>query len=137
MWIANHPSSALGKVATTAASLEKGNVGGALNEAEGVAQTASKEISTAEKQIQGGASKESGEETGPATASEEPPQEGQSSGNEQGGGEGQESSQGDIFKNPLDNPVGTAGEEAFNPSEDRIQEGKLEASTDEDLPKAA
>jgi hypothetical protein len=111
MWIANHPNSTVGKAANTAASLESGNVGGIEGEAEGAVN--------AERKIEGENMERAPKTTEGESATAKPtPSEGESS------GENESTPENDTFKNPYDNPVGTAQEEEFNPSEDAIQEGK-------------
>jgi hypothetical protein len=127
MYLANHPNSAIGKIATTAASVEGGNVKGALGEAEGVAGTAEKEAVGAEKKLQGegaGVSEVGGEGESKAAGGKSSTGESESPEGKSGEGEKENAPENDVFKNPYDNPVGTAGEEEFNPSEDTIQEGK-------------
>jgi len=139
IWVANHPSSALGRIATTASSLETGGVGGVAGEVEGAAGTLAKEAETTaqggQKALQGeaasaGVVNENNEATAggqkresSVAGSESAEKEGTDGGSPNGGG-GENAPENDIFKNPLDNPVGTAGEEAFNPTEDTLQEGK-------------
>ncbi len=75
MWVANHPSSLVGKVATTAASLETGNVGDAAGEAEGVAAGVGKEAASAEKGLQKEGAAAAGEEkAGASPAGSESPE---------------------------------------------------------------
>jgi hypothetical protein len=140
MWLANNQDSVLGKIATTAASLESGNAAGAASKAEGVAETAGSKAASAEKELQSDASgkpktAESAEATGEGSPANNP-EESKPSEGEKGGEGKEEPPENDVFKNPLDNPVETAGEEAFNPSEDNIQEGKLAAADDKNLPNA-
>lgn len=121
MWVANNPNSAIGKVANTAASLESGNAEGALGEAESAAGSVEKETGTAQKKLEGenaGKKEISGGTEDKSIATE------QISPDNQGAEENQNTPENDIFKNPYDNPVGTAQEEEFNPNEDAIQEGK-------------
>lgn len=124
MWVANHPSSAIGKVASTAASLESGNVGGATSEAEGVAAGVGKEASSAEKGLQkeGTTTAETnvagGEKSVGASGEPESP--------ETTGGEEKKSPEKDIMASP----------EEGNPLEN-LQEQLEEESPNEDLPKAA
>jgi len=120
MYLANNPNSIFGKIATTAASLETGNVAG---EIEGAAK--------AEKKLQsegvsaGGAGGESesesktAEEKGLTTESRE-----SGSPEGEGGGENENAPENDIFKNPYDNPVGTAGKELNEPPEEEFHEGE-------------
>jgi hypothetical protein len=122
MYLANHPNSALGKVANTAASLESGGATGAIGETEGVAGKLEGEAASAEKKLQGeGAGTNEGESkaAGKGSTGESESPEGKA-----GAGENESTPESDVFKNPYENPVGTAAEEEFNPSEDAIQEGK-------------
>jgi|GEM_PF-2477896 hypothetical protein len=127
MWIANNPNSVIGKVATTAASLETGNVAGAAGEAEGVAGKI-EEVTNAEKKLQSeGAA--SGGKTG--TESEANTSEQQAPTGEPGsptgegdGGKGENAPGDNTFTNPLDNPVGTAGQELNEPPEEKFHEGE-------------
>jgi hypothetical protein len=120
LWIANNPSSVLGKAVTAAASLESGNVGGAASEAEETAEklegpaNAEKKLENENAGAEGAPKTKEGEN---ATAQPTPP-EGESAEKNENAPEN------DVFKNPYDNPMGTAQEEEFSPSEDAIQEGK-------------
>lgn len=123
MWIANHPNSAIGKAAATAASVEGGNVGGAAGEAEGAASAVEKEAGDAEKKLQSGSAVGEGgtaesEATKESQAVESKPSESQN------GGEKENAPEEDVFKNPYDNPVGTAAEELNEPPEEEFHEGK-------------
>lgn len=122
MYTANNPSSFLGKMFTQASSIESGNVKGALGDAKNAAGTVEKEAGGAKKGIQGETTEANKENAaGGASATDQKPSLVQ-----------EKDAQGkDVFKNPLENPVGTAGEEEFNPREDTIQEGG------EDMQKAA
>jgi hypothetical protein len=125
MWIANHPNSAIGKVATTAASLESGNVAGATGEAEEVAGTVEKEAAGAEKKLQSEGASTTGEGgTGEPEAAKEGQAAESKSPEDQSGGEKENAPEEDIFKNPYENPVGTAGEELNEPPEEEFHEGE-------------
>jgi hypothetical protein len=124
MWIANHPNSAIGKAATTAVSLETGNVAGATGEVEEVAGAAEKEAAGAEKKLQSGSASTTGEggageletiKEGETTESKSP--------EDQSGEEKENTPEEDIFKNPYENPVGTVGEELNEPPEEEFREG--------------
>jgi hypothetical protein len=132
MKIANNPDSAISKIATTYTSIESGSVSGAVGKTEGAvgaAEGAAKterglqEASTVGVTSEGEAGSEGGAEK---TTKEKSPAggESESSGDENTEKSDENAPENDIFKNPLDNPVGTAGEEAFNPGEDTIQEGE-------------
>ncbi|MGD1002988.1 MAG: hypothetical protein ABR884_00220 [Minisyncoccia bacterium] len=125
MWIANHPNSAIGEAANTAVSLESGNVAGATGEVEGIAGTAEKEAADAEKKLQGGSASGTGEggEGGLEAAKEGQTAESKSP-EAQSGGEKENAPEEDVFKNPYENPVGTAGEELNEPPEEEFHEGE-------------
>lgn len=133
MWIANHPSSLVGKVATTAASLESGNVGGAMGEAEGTAGKL-EGAADAEKKL---GSEKTGNLSGKAESegASATPSDQSTPGEDEAAQNNENTPESDVFKNPYENPVGTAEEEAFNPSEDAMKEGKFNA--DDELPNAA
>lgn len=120
MWIANHPNSAIGKAATTAASVEGGNIGGAAGETEGAANAVEKEAGDAEKKLQSGSASATGEggaaKEGQVAESKSP--------EDQSSGETENAPKEDIFKNPYDNPVGTAGEALNEPPEEEFHEGE-------------
>jgi hypothetical protein len=125
MWIANHPNSAIGKAASTAASLESGNVGGVAGEAEGIAGAAEKEAAGAEKKLQSGNASTTGEGgAGGLEATKEGPTGESESPESQGSGEKENTPEEGIFKNPYENPVGTAAEELNEPPEEEFHEGK-------------
>ncbi len=126
LWIANNPSSILGKAVTAAASLESGGAGGVASEAEGAVETAEKEVAGAEKKIQSETSEATGEaSTGESKATRESATAELKSPENQDDGEGKESiPEKDVFKNPYDNPVGTAAEELNAPPEEEFHEGK-------------
>jgi hypothetical protein len=129
IWIANHPDSAVGKIATTAASLESGNIEGGINEAEGAAKGI-EGTAGAEKKLQGERISVSGtggeEETKNAAEGSSTGESGEleSPEAESGGEEGGTPPEKDVFKNPYDNPVGTAGEELNEPPEEEFHEGE-------------
>jgi hypothetical protein len=126
MWIANHPNSAIGKAVSTAAALESGGVGGVPGETESAVSTVEKEAAGAEKKIQseaGGATNEGS--AGESRAISEAAGAEKKSSDGKGDGEGKENTpEDDVFKNPYDNPVGTAGEELNTPPEEEFHEGK-------------
>ena len=133
MWIANHPGSAIGKVATEAASLEGGGVGGTLGEAGGTVEGVGKEAASAEKNIQSKGSNAIASEAESETATGESSASRSGSPENEGGEERKEgSSEKNMFKNPYDNPVGTAGEELDEPPEEEFHEG--EGLTQENKP---
>lgn len=130
IWVANHPSSSLSKIANTSSAIEGGNIEGELNEGEKVG-----EAINAEKKVQNEeaaaaeASGKGGQRSSPAT----PGGKGEEESPENEAGEENKNAAGDaVFANPLDNPVGTAGEEAFNPAEDQLHEGTGFKSTAEE-----
>jgi hypothetical protein len=128
MWIANNPNSAIGKVATTATALETGNVEGATGEVEGIAGAAEKEVAGAEKTLQkeGVSAGEAtgGTETKAGAGSPSGESESLKPENEEDNGARENTPENDIFKNPYENPMGTAGEELNEPSEEEFHEGK-------------
>jgi hypothetical protein len=98
IWVSNNPNSMVGKIATTAASLESGKVGGELSEAENAAGTAGKigtEAEGSEKAFQNesastegvgghaGESKAANEGDSNANATESESPEGKEGGNEE------------------------------------------------------
>jgi hypothetical protein len=129
MWIANHPNSAIGKVATTATSIESGNIEGVAGETERVAAgTVSKEAASAEKELRNGGTGgnigtdeiKTSEGGGSADRPSAKPSEPESS-----SGENEGTPKEDIFKNPYENPIGTAAEELNAPPEEEFHEGKF------------
>jgi hypothetical protein len=127
MWIANNPNSAIGKAASTAASLESGNVEGVAGEAEGAAGAVEKEaagVGTEKKlQSEGVGAIGEGEAGEPGAAKENPAAESESP-EGQRDGEKENAPEEDIFKNPYENPVGTAAEELNEPPEEEFHEGE-------------
>jgi hypothetical protein len=136
MYTANNPGSFLGKYFAQAASIESGNIEGAVDEAKGAAGAAEKESGN----VKGGtqeAAKGGGEKNGETDTT---------GGNSSQTGEGAPGAEGakgnEVFENPLANPVGTAEKEEFDPKVDSVSEGKGFASEepqgeDEELPLAA
>ena len=136
MWISNHPNSIVSKAATAAVSAESGNVGGAKTETLPEPGRYSRNNDTGDvyENDGNGKSKVVGNDrtddwesnahkksTGGATDRGEP-----NSPGSDGGGEGEKTSQEkDIFKNPYENPVGTAAEELNAPPEEEFHEGEL------------
>jgi hypothetical protein len=121
IWIANHPNSMVGKVATEAAALEAGEMAhpaseGWVDQGGGVYSKHAGSTRTYGELT--------GEEGGSTHIKEGTPDSANEKNAESKPSEGQSDGENDIFKNPYDNPVGTAQEEEFNPSEDAIQEGK-------------
>jgi len=115
LWTANHPNSAIGKAAATAASIESGGATGVASEAEATAGTLEKEAAEAEKKIQSEAGSAKERKSTEAKSPEDQSDEGKENAPEE-----------DAFKNPYENPVGTAAEELNEPPEEDFHEGKFQ-----------
>jgi hypothetical protein len=131
MWIANNPSSKIAKVANTATSFESGNLSGAISVTE---ETAGELGDGSKAEDQSGININNGGEDGGAKIAEEESYGGTSGGespdqqgspeDESGDEENKASPQDNVFKNPYENPMGTAGEELNTPSGEDFHEGE-------------